>query len=133
MSRFLVRRCCFVWLGLLVAVPGCGADGRQAVSGTVRFRGQPLAIGNIEFSPEDNQPTLEAAAVRNGEFAIPKAKGLLPGRYKVRINAPDVTGRPEPRRTTTPSTTATRRARRSLTTACCSAGRRSPTAASPSA
>ena len=70
---------------------GCGRDPqkRQAVSGAVSFKGQPLPAGKIEFSPLDGQGTLVAASLENGRYAIPAAKGLSPGTYRVLVNAPE--------------------------------------------
>jgi hypothetical protein len=77
--------------GLACLPGGCKRDvlRRQAVSGTVTFKGQPLAAGKIEFSPVDGQATLVAGAIENGRYAIPAAKGLSPGTYKVLVNAPE--------------------------------------------
>jgi hypothetical protein len=82
-----------VWALLLV---GCSRDplDRQAVSGTVHYRGEPLALGQIEFSPADGQGTFESARVEAGRFAIPRRKGLSPGNYTVRVNAPKPVGPP---------------------------------------
>jgi hypothetical protein len=78
--------------GLLLATAGCNRDSlrRQAVSGTVTLYNQPLELGVIEFFPNDGHSTTGVGAgIANGTFRIPKEKGLSPGTYLVRINAPD--------------------------------------------
>jgi len=80
---------CAGWLPIVLLV-GCGpADNRQAVSGTVVFRGAPLKTGTIEFVPEGGQGSSSGAAIQEGKFSIPKASGLLPGKYLVRVTAGD--------------------------------------------
>ena len=89
-------------LGLLVALAaivtagGCGdnAGGRQAVSGTVTLKGKPVEVGMLEFRPAAGASdgityTRSGAVIADGKFEIPKEKGLVPGRYKVSISAPD--------------------------------------------
>ena len=87
--RFLIRA--VVVLSAAVSLmSGCGRDplNRQAVSGTVTFKGQPLEHGKIEFSPLDGQTTLMGAEIANGLYSIPAKQGLTPAKYKVMINAP---------------------------------------------
>jgi hypothetical protein len=81
-------------LGVLaVGLAGCGAKGpkRQEVTGTVIFKGQPLDEGIIEFEPLDGQESKSGATILNGEYKIPRDKGLFPGRYKVTILGGDGT------------------------------------------
>ena len=90
--RVVFRACvsyAFVGLSLVVLV-GCGAGlgGRQPVSGTVTFQGAPLARGTIEFSPlEKSEATVEGGEIRDGKYSLPAQKGLMPGKYRVRISA----------------------------------------------
>jgi hypothetical protein len=81
-----------VWTCALCGCTG-GTDGlpRQAVSGTVAFEGAPLASGSIQFEPDaGNQGTLQSGGVMiaAGRYELPKEKGLLPGKYKVRVFSP---------------------------------------------
>ncbi len=88
---------CLAWIaavGLAVlAIAGCsGGDPlqRQAISGTVTFKGQPLDKGTIKFLPADPQSkgAPGGAAITNGQFSLPAAQGLAPGKYRVQISSP---------------------------------------------
>ena len=85
--RFLIRPV-LPLVGMLLLTCGCGDPfNRQAVSGTVTYKGQLLEHGKIEFSPLDGQTTLMLAAIDNGQYRIAAKDGLTPGKYKVMINA----------------------------------------------
>lgn len=80
--------------GIAASVPlaGCGGAGdglqREAVSGTVKFKGEPFKDGLIEFQP--TVPTLSttgAAPVKDGEYSLSSSQGLQPGTYDVRITS----------------------------------------------
>jgi hypothetical protein len=88
--RFQLKAPPLALAGLMLVVCGCAGDpqNRQAVSGKVTFKGQPLDHGKIEFSPLAGQTTLMGAAIHNGEYNIPAKQGLSPGWYKVMVNAP---------------------------------------------
>jgi hypothetical protein len=75
----------------LIALAGCGADsGRLAVSGKVEFDGVPLDQGSIRLTSSGTGTLFASGAmIHNGEFYIPKEKGLPPGSYLVEISAPD--------------------------------------------
>jgi hypothetical protein len=81
--------------GILVTVvltAGCSKshDGRMEVSGTVRLKRQPIQDGAIIlFEPLDNQDTAGNATVAGGAFTIPRASGLKPGKYLIRVTAGD--------------------------------------------
>src|SRR5262249_31616436 len=75
-----------------VALSGCGdrSDGRRAVSGTVLFKGKPLDQGRILFLPlSKGLATQSGAGITNGTYEIPRAQGLVPGRYRVSISSGD--------------------------------------------
>lgn len=60
---------------------------RHAVAGRITWQGQPLENGIISFRPLANQPFESGATIQQGAFIIPRAKGLVPGKYRVRIHA----------------------------------------------
>jgi hypothetical protein len=74
------------------ALAGCGgaADNlpRQAVSGSVTFGGQPLALGRIQFEPSSAEAKAPAGGeIKDGTFSIPRDEGPTPGDYKVMITS----------------------------------------------
>lgn len=83
--------CQFVAAVAIAVVSGCGSGGenlpRQAASGTVTLDGKPLPSGSISFQPTgEGQPATQAdAPISDGKFEIPRAQGLVPGKYAVRI------------------------------------------------
>jgi hypothetical protein len=78
----------------LLLLGGCGgdSDGRQAVSGTVLFNGQPLDQGRIHFAPVEKGPTESGATIENGKYTVPRESGLVPGTYKVSVFSYDRRG-----------------------------------------
>jgi hypothetical protein len=90
--------CLLFFSGLALLLSGCGNNphNRQAVSGTVTYKGRPVETGRIEFSPLQGQATGEAAEIKDGKFAIAAKNGLSPGDYKVMVNAPQGGGKADP-------------------------------------
>jgi len=82
-------------LVLMPAVAGCGGGAqRQPVSGAVTMDGEPLQHGVISFHPAlGHAAPGSGGAVIDGRFEIPAAKGLQPGKYRVKIIAFKETGR----------------------------------------
>jgi len=79
---------------LVVVLAGCGVASdplnRQAVSGHVTFKDQPLDDGSISFDPQDRlNGRPGGATVSDGKFALERERGLPPGIYTVRINSAD--------------------------------------------
>lgn len=79
--------------GVLVVVAvclGCGAkNGRQPISGSASFKGEPLNNATIQFFAVEGPPgPLCGALITNGQFNIPAEHGLDPGTYKVSISMP---------------------------------------------
>jgi hypothetical protein len=70
---------------------GCGASDnlpRQPVTGTVKFNGEPLKTGLIEFQPAGpGIATTGAAAITGGSYSLGRSEGLQPGKYEVRISS----------------------------------------------
>ncbi|MDX2039104.1 MAG: hypothetical protein SFX72_20835 [Isosphaeraceae bacterium] len=85
-------------IALLIGTPvllgslACGEDpdalDRRPVTGRVSLDGRPLEFGHLLLEPGVDGPgTAVGAAVESGSFAIPRAQGPVPGRYRVRIYA----------------------------------------------
>jgi hypothetical protein len=79
-----------------LAIGGCAGDTstppdllpRVPVAGTVTLDGAPLPEGMIQFSPtQESNATTAAGEIRDGRFAIAKAQGPVPGKYKVTISS----------------------------------------------
>ena len=89
MSRILIS--CFLLTLSFIAV-GCSNEGAGllAVKGTVHLQNKPLDTGNIFFELDDPaNPHQSGATIENGKYSIPKARGLKPGKYLVRISSAD--------------------------------------------
>ena len=80
-----------------VVILGCGDNSglarRYPVTGTVKYKGEPLKVGQIAFEPA-NPPVGEGrhaeGHIENGNFTLTTANegdGALPGEYKVLILA----------------------------------------------
>lgn len=83
---------------LLAAVLGCGGDphGRLPLEGAVKFKGQPLEKGTIEFLATDaGNPLSARTLISDGKYSIAREQGLPPGVYKVLISSPEA-GKGEP-------------------------------------
>jgi hypothetical protein len=92
-AGFGLWRGCLVGMALL-ASSGCGGEGlhRYRVSGSVRFEGKPVPVGEIYFEPDSRQgntgPT-GFAEIRDGRYDTagnPPGKGAVAGAQQVRIN-----------------------------------------------
>jgi hypothetical protein len=98
--RIKVAACllwCSVSLGLST-LPGCGPDDglgkRVPVSGTVTYKGKPVAKGSVSFVPEDpNVGRPATGAIDEGAYqmgTMTTDDGVIPGKYRVTIGASDV-------------------------------------------
>lgn len=87
--------CCLPTLLLLSITFGCGGpDNRAEVRGTIRVNGQPLGSGSIAFSPtEGNDGPTAGARITNGQYHVPRAKGVAIGKNRVSIRSIKKTGR----------------------------------------
>jgi hypothetical protein len=84
--RALIVDVILAWSMLVVC--GCGDKiKRQEITGEVKFQGQPVEDGIINFEPVDGQGTGDGAQIVNGRYSIPLDKGLSPGKYRVSIYA----------------------------------------------
>jgi hypothetical protein len=77
---------------LLAAVWGCGSSGQITVQGTVTVNGQPLESGVVALTSVDGRGATAGTPIERGSFHL-QAKGLVPGEYKVAINAFRKTGK----------------------------------------
>ncbi len=83
------------WLFVLVVLVGCGPSkpALTEVSGSVTFKGKPIPAGDVSFTPDASIPggQLKMYMVKDGKYdsAQTPGEGLLPGKYKVRINGYD--------------------------------------------
>ncbi|MFM7316846.1 MAG: hypothetical protein ACKO5E_07840, partial [bacterium] len=77
---------CGLLVSITIVLSGCGGDGlpRQAISGSISINGKPLKSGVVNFVPQSaGMPTQSGAAIVEGKYSIPRATGLVPGKYKV--------------------------------------------------
>lgn len=73
---------------LTTTAVGCGdPHGRQPVSGRISLNGAPVDLGDISFTPLEGGAFGGGAMFVNGNYEIPKAEGLPPGKYLVRISS----------------------------------------------
>ncbi len=97
---FRCGRCFFVaLLTTTMMMVGCGNGEKLArfeVSGQVRLAGKDLDQGTIEFRPEGSgrDKVGSGTTIKAGKYAIPKEKGLPPGKYDVLVFSAAVTGPP---------------------------------------
>lgn len=91
----MTRLACTPVLGLCCAVlAGCGGKdpyaGREALSGKVTLKGQPIKDGaTVTFDPMDGQATATLGLTAGGAYRIARENGLLPGKYLVRVSLGD--------------------------------------------
>ena len=92
----VTRWCLALAAGLTaLAAAGCSRSGdelpREPVAGTVTLDDQPLPEGTIQFTPAKVAgPAVGGGSpIENGQFAIARESGLVPGGYKVAIYAAD--------------------------------------------
>jgi hypothetical protein len=87
-----------VLCSLLAFTAGCGGNAGCRVSGTVKYKGEPVKAGLIAFIPEGKTSSAGVAPIFDGEYEVPKLAGLPAGRYKVAITSPEFKGKPNPGR-----------------------------------
>jgi len=82
----------------LMMVLGCGDDSglakRYAVSGTVKYKGQPVSQGRISFAPSASGGRAAGGDIKNGKYELSTTgdsnDGALPGSYKVTITSVEI-------------------------------------------
>lgn len=84
---------CLIAVGLsaaLLGALGCGSEvKRNALSGTITYKGNPIKSGTINFSSEGDGKYVATGTIIDGKYAIPAGSGLPPGKYLVAISYPD--------------------------------------------
>jgi hypothetical protein len=74
-------------------VAGCDSGNKlRPVSGTVTYKGAPLAHGSVTFLFVDPPGPAGGALISNGRFEIAAPRGLEPGKYRVQISSPEGVG-----------------------------------------
>jgi hypothetical protein len=81
----------------LALVAGCSDDSgiaqRYRVSGTVKYKGQPVPKGTITFTPTESGGRPASGDIKDGQYSLTTSTpndGALPGQYKVTVTAVDV-------------------------------------------
>jgi hypothetical protein len=93
----VAHRCLAVLIGpALLCVAGCSDDGvgkRYAVSGTVKYKGEPVAKARISLYPKGDGRGAHGEVV-NGSFSSMTTQqpgdGAMPGTYKVIVDTRDI-------------------------------------------
>jgi len=94
----IAHRCLALMIGpALFYMSGCSDDGmgkRHPVSGTVKYKGQPVAKGRINFVPKGGAGHGAHGEIQNGSFAslttLNPADGAMPGEYKITIDTKEI-------------------------------------------
>jgi hypothetical protein len=94
-NRCKVARLSALFVGLTL-VTACSDDGfgrqRYSVHGTVTYKGEKLAKGQIAFLPEAQGGQPASGPIENGYYSLTTltpGDGALPGKYKVTVVARD--------------------------------------------
>jgi hypothetical protein len=59
---------------------------RVGLFGTVTLRGEPVVVGNIQFTPDATTSGPAALGkIENGKYDIPHDEGVFPGNYHVEV------------------------------------------------
>jgi hypothetical protein len=95
-NRRRVSRLSALFVGLTL-VAGCSDDGfgrrRYSVHGTVTYKGEKLAKGQIAFVPEAQDGQAASGQIEDGYYSLSTltpGDGALPGKYKVTVLARDI-------------------------------------------
>lgn len=87
----------FVLLAALsTSAAGCGGSEQTALKGKVTLDGVPVENGSIAFYSTAEGGPRAAAAIQNGEYAVPLERGLKPGSYRVEVSWQKPTGKKIP-------------------------------------
>jgi hypothetical protein len=87
MSR--IRAASFAgFVAVLTFIGGCSVDATVEVKGTVRYDGQPIAEGAINFIPIDGMTSTAGGLIKDGAYSVK----VPPGVMKVTITSIKETG-----------------------------------------
>jgi hypothetical protein len=92
MPSLRFRHALSLFLGLSL-VAGCGSSGPKLyrVTGTVKYKSEPIKNGTISFRSLDGMYAATGNLV-NGEYDIAESAGLPEGKYQVAVTSPDPKG-----------------------------------------
>lgn len=74
----------------LLALAGCSQPPVTTVTGVVAVDGKPLKTGFITLEPAQGATASASAVIADGRFSIGEGRGIPPGDYIVRLDAPDL-------------------------------------------
>ncbi len=76
--------------GLTLSFSGCGDSDVCHVTGMVTYNGQPVRAGMISFEPSDGKSQPIGIPICDGRYISTQNASIAPGKYIVRITAPDL-------------------------------------------
>lgn len=90
----LARFCFATLMCICTVICGCGNNGPVVVSGVVTCAGAPVEQGDVTFIPLDGTGGAGGGGdIIDGAYRIDGRGGVLPGKYRVMVNAFKKTGR----------------------------------------
>ena len=73
----------------MAGLVGCSHTDRCGFDGNVTLDGEPLDRGTISFTSVSGESrSRSGTTIKMGKYAVEAEKGLLPGKYSVRITSP---------------------------------------------
>ncbi|MBN2294486.1 MAG: hypothetical protein JXM70_18805 [Pirellulales bacterium] len=81
-------------IGLMPLLVGCGDTDVCHVSGQVTYNGQAVKAGLVSFEPAQGKSQPQQMPIKDGRYSLSAKAGILPGKYIVRITAPDLARSP---------------------------------------
>lgn len=74
----------------MLLLSGCGDSNISQISGQVSYNGQPVQTGMISLEPTEGKTPPHGMPIKDGKFASAANADIKPGKYAVRITAPDL-------------------------------------------
>lgn len=76
-------------LGSCACLVGCNSEPKRSpIKGSVKWKGEPVVSGTINFRSEDGKH-VATGTIKDGKYEIPAISGLPAGKYAVAISYPD--------------------------------------------